>query len=550
MEKTIISPDIRGKTLLFIKTTYYGNNQTKQNKPTAPKRIERHILGRNPQNTWDNHIGKRSAGKSRPEYGKSLPEYFPAGKERRNDRKHQCQYENHSVRAFTAGTLPVEKNSRTVVFPRRFARLHRKHRFSTEKVNAPYEPPRPEIAWRYLFSKKSHSAINAISIVSVCGVAITTLALVCTLSVYNGFTELIGSLYSQIDPQIKITPLQGKTLDTEEEAIEQIAEWNEVKTFTPVIEENALCIYKDRQRPVLVKGVPDNYTELSHIQDIVTSGTFQLNDGRIDYVSLGISVAGQLGVVANSPYPVELYAPNRLGKVNLANPSQSFNGRRIFVSSTFCANQAIYDDQLAIIPLSTAREMFSYTTEATAIELRLTPTTNENEFAKKLREHLGDAYRVATHMQQNDWYKWVQIEKWITFLILSFILMIATFNVIGALSMLIIDKKRDIDTLQNLGADDRLISKIFLVEGWLISAIGAGSGLILGVILCYLQQEYGILKLGSSEGVFITDAYPVKLELLDTLAVTAIVLILGFVTAWYPAKFLRKRLLTAKQNEQ
>lgn len=206
--------------------------------------------------------------------------------------------------------------------------------------------------------------------------------------------------------------------------------------------------------------------------------------------------------------------------------------------------------RLAIIPLSTAREMFSYTTEATAIELRLTPTTNENEFAKKLREHLGDAYRVATHMQQNDWYKWVQIEKWITFLILSFILMIATFNVIGALSMLIIDKKRDIDTLQNLGADDRLISKIFLVEGWLISAIGAGSGLILGVILCYLQQEYGILKLGSSEGVFITDAYPVKLELLDTLAVTAIVLILGFVTAWYPAKFLRKRLLTAKQNEQ
>ena len=148
-----------------------------------------------------------------------------------------------------------------------------------------------KIAWRYLFSKKSHSAINAISIVSVCGVAITTLALVCTLSVYNGFTELIGSLYSQIDPQIKITPLQGKTLDTEEEAIEQIAEWSEVKTFTPVIEENALCIYKDRQRPVLVKGVPDNYTELSHIQDIVTSGTFQLNDGRIDYVSLGIGVA-------------------------------------------------------------------------------------------------------------------------------------------------------------------------------------------------------------------------------------------------------------------
>lgn len=407
-----------------------------------------------------------------------------------------------------------------------------------------------KIAWRYLISKKSHSAINAISIVSVCGVAITTLALICTLSVYNGFTELIGSLYSQIDPQIKITPQQGKTIDTNDRAIEQIAEWPEIEVFSPVIEENALCLYKERQRPVLVKGVPDNYTRLSHIQDIVSGGTFQLNDGRIDYVSLGIGVAGQLGVVANSPYPVELYAPNRLGKVNLANPSQSFNGRRIFVASIFCSNQAVYDDQLVILPLSVAREMFSYTSEATAIELRLAPSADENKVAKKLREYLGDNYRVATHIEQNEWYKWVQIEKWITFLILSFILMIATFNVIGALSMLIIDKKRDIDTLQNLGADDRLISKIFLAEGWFISAIGAGSGLILGVLLCYLQQEYGLLKLGSSEGMFITDAYPVKLEFFDTLAVTLVVLLMGFVTAWYPAKFLRKRLLAAKSNRE
>ena len=407
-----------------------------------------------------------------------------------------------------------------------------------------------KIAWRYLFSKKSHSAINAISIVSVCGVAITTLALICTLSVYNGFTELIGSLYSQIDPQIKITPQQGKTIDTNDRAIEQIAEWPEIEVCSPVIEENALCLYKERQRPVLVKGVPDNYTRLSHIQDIVSGGTFQLNDGRIDYVSLGIGVAGQLGVVANSPYPVELYAPNRLGKVNLANPSQSFNGRRIFVASIFCSNQAVYDDQLAILPLSVAREMFSYTSEATAIELQLAPSADENKVAKKLREYLGDNYRVATHIEQNEWYKWVQIEKWITFLILSFILMIATFNVIGALSMLIIDKKRDIDTLQNLGADDRLISKIFLAEGWFISAIGAGSGLILGVLLCYLQQEYGLLKLGSSEGMFITDAYPVKLEFFDTLAVTLVVLLMGFVTAWYPAKFLRKRLLAAKSNRE
>ena len=407
-----------------------------------------------------------------------------------------------------------------------------------------------KIAWRYLFSKKSHSAINAISIVSVCGVAITTLALICTLSVYNGFTQLIGSLYSQIDPQIKITPREGKTLDTEAPELKQIASWPEVAIVSPVIEENALCQYKDRQQPVLVKGVPDNYTQLSHIEELITSGTFMLNDGRVDYVSLGIGIAAQLGIATPPTDHETRAAPNRLGRVNLANPAQSFNSRRFFVAGVFCSNQAIYDDQLVMLPLATAREMFSYTTEATAIELRLAPDYTEHAVAQKLKETLGDSYRVATHIEQNDWYKWVQIEKWITFLILSFILMIATFNVIGALSMLIIDKKHDIDTLQKLGADDRLISRIFLAEGWLISAIGAGSGLILGVILCYLQQEYGLLKLGSTEGMFITDAYPVRLELFDTLAVTAIVLILGFVTAWYPAKFLRKRLLAEKSNRE
>ncbi len=402
------------------------------------------------------------------------------------------------------------------------------------------------IAWRYLFSKKSHSAINAISIVSVCGVAVTTMALVCVLSVYNGFTQLIGSLHSQIDPQIKVSPMQGKTLDTVDSTIEEIASWSEVATFSPVIEENALCSYKERQRTLLVKGVPDNYTSLSRIKSTVVAGDFMLNDGRIDYISLEVGVASQLGVVANSFYPMELYAPNRLAKVNLANPTQSFNSRKIFISSIFRTDQTNYDDQLAIVPLSVAREMFSYTTEATAIELRLIPEADEETFARKLRNHLGDNYRVETSRQQNDWYKWVQIEKWITFLILSFILMIATFNVIGSLSMLIVDKKKEIDTLQNLGADDRFISRIFLMEGWLISVLGAGSGLVLGILLCLLQQEYGLLKLGPDTGVFITDAYPVKLEWLDTLAVTGIVLLLGFITAWYPAKFLRKRLVIKK----
>ena len=302
-----------------------------------------------------------------------------------------------------------------------------------------------KIAWRYLFSKKSHSAINAISIVSVCGVAITTLALICTLSVYNGFTQLIGSLYSQIDPQIKITPREGKTLDTEAPELKQIASWPEVAIVSPVIEENALCQYKDRQQPVLVKGVPDNYTQLSHIEELITSGTFMLNDGRVDYVSLGIGIAAQLGIATNTPYPVELYAPNRLGRVNLANPAQSFNSRRFFVAGVFCSNQAIYDDQLVMLPLATAREMFSYTTEATAIELRLAPGTDTGRAKQRIARMAGPRFLVQDrYEQQADVFRIMESEKLISYLFLTFILILACFNLVGSLSMLMLEKRDDV----------------------------------------------------------------------------------------------------------
>lgn len=404
-----------------------------------------------------------------------------------------------------------------------------------------------KIAIRYLFSKKSHSAINIISMVSICGVAVTTMALICTLSVYNGFQDLITSLYSSLDPQIKITPATGKTLSLQDPSIKSLTEWQEIDAIAPVIEENALLIYRNRQMPVLLKGVPDNYTRVSNIDSILLDGNFFLKDSIANYATIGVGVANRLEVGAHYVYPLFVYTPKRKAKVNLANPSNAFNEDRMFATAVFSVNQPEYDDQMVIVPLDMATKLFDYSHQASALEIKLKPGTNEKRTISSLSEHLGEGYLVKDRMmQQETSFRMMQIEKWMTFLILAFILMIATFNVIGSLSMLIIDKQNDIKTLQNLGADEKLISRIFLTEGWLISAIGAGTGLIAGIFLCWLQQEYGLLRLGQTSGAFIVDAYPIHLLWSDAFAVLAIVTLLGFPAAWYPVKYLRNKWLRTK----
>ena len=404
-----------------------------------------------------------------------------------------------------------------------------------------------KIAIRYLFSKKSHSAINIISTVSICGVAVTTMALICTLSVYNGFQDLIASLYSSLDPQIKITPATGKTLSLQDPSIKSLAEWQEIDAIAPVIEENALLIYRNRQMPVLLKGVPDNYTRVSNIDSILLDGNFFLKDSIANYATIGVGVANRLEVGAHYVYPLFVYTPKRKAKVNLANPSNAFNEDRMFATAVFSVNQPEYDDQMVIVPLDMATKLFDYSHQASALEIKLKPGTNEKRTISSLSEHLGEGYLVKDRMmQQETSFRMMQIEKWMTFLILAFNLMIATFNVISSLSMLIIDKQNDIKTLQNLGADEKLISRIFLTEGWLISAIGAGTGLIAGIFLCWLQQEYGLLRLGQTSGAFIVDAYPIHLLWSDAFAVLAIVTLLGFPAAWYPVKYLRNKWLRTK----
>ena len=397
-----------------------------------------------------------------------------------------------------------------------------------------------KIAKRYLVSKKSHSVINIISLVSVCGIAIASMALVCVLSVFNGFQDLIASLFSTIDPQIKVTPIQGKTFDASDPAIQEMAQWPEIVQISPVIEENVLLIYGDRQVPALLKGVTNQYEKQTRIDDIIIDGHFLLHDTVTDYATIGVGLANSLATGAGFRRPLMAYVPKRKARINMANPSSSLSSGRLFMTAVFRVNQAEYDDQLAIVPIDFARRLFDYTTEASALEITLQKNANEANIMERIQGQLGDNFEVKNRIEQKEAsFKMVQIEKWMSYLILGFILMIASFNAIGSLSMLIIDKKADIDTLKSLGADNRLISRIFLTEGWLISAVGAVTGIIIGILLCWGQQTFGWIKLGEMSEAFIIEAYPVSVQLLDIAAVLALVLLLGFFTAWYPVRYLK-----------
>ncbi|MBQ7823722.1 MAG: ABC transporter permease [Bacteroidaceae bacterium] len=397
-----------------------------------------------------------------------------------------------------------------------------------------------KIAKRYLVSKKSHSVINIISMVSICGVVIATMAMVCVLSVFNGFQILIASLYSTIDPQIKVTPIQGKTFDVSDPAIQEMAQWPEIAQLSPVIEENVLMVYGNRQVPALLKGVTNQYEKQTRINDIIIDGHFLLHDTVSDYATLGVGLANSLATGAGFRRPLMVHVPKRTARINIGNPASSLSSGRLFMTAVFQVNQAEYDDQIAIVPIDFARKLFDYTTEASALEITLKSQANESKTIQRIKQQIGENFEVKNRMEQKEAsFKMVQIEKWVSYLILGFILMIASFNAIGSLSMLIIDKKADIATLKSMGADNSLISNIFLTEGWLISAIGAVTGIVIGILLCLGQQTFGWITLGEMSEAFIIDAYPVAIKPLDIAAIFALVLILGFFTAWYPVKYLK-----------
>lgn len=401
------------------------------------------------------------------------------------------------------------------------------------------------IAKRYLFSKKSHNAINVISAISVCGVALATLAMVCTLSVFNGFQDMVATFFTAFDPQIKITSVKGKVFDGSEPVFAEIRTMPEVAVYSESVEDNAMVQYKGRQAMAVIKGVEDNFDKLTPIDSILFGrGELILHDEVVDYAIPGLQLLSTLGTGIRFLDPLEIYAPKRGSRINMSNPMSSFVSDQLFSSGlTFTVNQEKYDASYIITSISFARRLFQYTNEVSAVNLRLTPDADENTVIKKLKEKLGDDFRVQNrYEQQADTFRIMEIEKLISYIFLTFILMIACFNVIGSLSMLIIDKKNDVQTLRNLGASDSQIVRIFLFEGRMISFIGAVSGVIIGLALCLIQQEYGIISLGTA-GSFIVDAYPVSVHAWDVVLVFATVLIVGFISVWYPVRYLSRRLL-------
>lgn len=408
------------------------------------------------------------------------------------------------------------------------------------------------IAKRYILSKKSHHAINIISGISVCGVAIATAALVCILSVFNGFQDMVATLFTSFDPELKITPAEGKFIAADEKELEAIKNNPNIKVYTEVLEDKALLVTGKRQKMVTIKGVDENFEQLTNIDDILYGdGTFELKMDVIDYGVLGVGVLGELGIGTDFSTPIQVYAPRKGERINMTDPRESFNCKELYSPNVgFMVQQSKYDRNYAITSISFARRLFEKQGYVSAIELKLKDGCNIDDVKSELSAQLGSKYKVKDrYEQQEDTFKIMKIEKLISYLFLTFIVAIACFNILSSLSMLIIDKKDDVITLRNLGADDKDISRIFLFEGRMITTAGALIGIAVGLLLCYLQETYGLIKFGGSAGTYIIDAYPVSVHAADIITVFITVIAVGYISVWYPVRYLSRKFTLEKAEK-
>lgn len=399
------------------------------------------------------------------------------------------------------------------------------------------------IARRYLFTKKSHHAINVISGISVCGVMISTAALVCVLSVFNGFQGLVAGLFTAFDPELKVVPVKGKFVAADEPELEALKKCTCLDAFSEVVEDVALVVANNQQVMVRVKGVDDNFTRLVDIKSILYgNGTFKLHSEGNEYGVFGLGVLDMLGLRTDFVVPVDVYAPRKGAKINLTNPNEDFNNEALLSPKVGFMVKQDYDSQYVITSIAFARRLFERQGYVSALELKVADGVDVADAKKEVEAVLGDKYRVLDrYEQQSDTYRIMEIEKLVSYIFLTFILAVACFNIIGSLSMLIIDKKKDVQTLRSLGATDRQVSDIFMMEGCLIAAIGAAGGTVLGLLACILQQEFGLISFGTSEGSYIIDAYPVEVELADIVLVFFTVIVVGVLSVWYPARYLSRK---------
>lgn len=398
------------------------------------------------------------------------------------------------------------------------------------------------IARRYLFAKKSRNAINVISGVSVAGVTVGTMALIIVLSVFNGLEKMVSSIFNTFDPDIKITAARGKIFVPDSALLVQLTSIDGINGYSLTLEENALLRYGDRQYIATIKGVDTCYKSVTSVDSSMWEGEFILTspNGR-PYAIPGLGVSQYLGIRINFITPINIYVPGKSETASI-DPENAFNRKFIFPSGIFEVEKE-FDSKYVFLPLDFVRELTENEGAVSSIEIKTNQNADAVAVERKVRKVFGENFVVQNRYEQQEiFYKVMKSERLAIFLILTLILIIASFNIIGSLTMLIIEKERDIEILKSLGADNELIRKIFIFEGWLISIIGAGAGLILGFLVCWLQQHFGFIRLQSES--LIMDAYPVVIKLKDFIIVPATVLLIGYWAAWYPVRYLTRKYLS------
>ena len=397
-----------------------------------------------------------------------------------------------------------------------------------------------KIAWRYLFAKKQFNAIHVITAISSIAVGVVTAAMICVLSVMNGFGTLVEDMFSQFDPDMRITATTGKSFSISQEQKDRLTTLPSIDLISETISETALIEFNDKQTPIQIMGVDSAFAKITQIENIITDGSYEVYDGAFDRAVLGQILAWKIGIGARFVQSIQIYAPKREGKVNMLRPDMNFNRETCFISGIFSVNQQKYDENLMLVDIGLTRRLLEYSDhEITALEISISDGYNTSKAKREIQEVLGEGYTLQDrYEQQEDFFRILRVEKLLTTLLLVFILLIATFNGIGCLSMLIIDKQKDIQTLSHLGASDNMIRKVFLLEGWLVNTIGALGGFVVGLGICLLQEHFGLLKLGNGEE-YVISSYPVAVQGWDIVVVALMVLLLGALAAWIPAKRIK-----------
>jgi lipoprotein-releasing system permease protein len=397
------------------------------------------------------------------------------------------------------------------------------------------------IARRYVFAKKSHNAINIIAAISVLGIAIGAMAFITVLSVFNGFDSVVRDLFNSFYADFEVVPKTGKTFILDESKLNEIRGMDQVGDLALIVEENALLTYGEKQTVATIRGVSPEYASVTGLDTMIWDGEYKLMENSTPYAVIGRGIKYMLNIETDFFESLKILVPKRTEQVSL-DPNRALNTKRIMPAGFF-VSQPELESKYVIVPIEFARQLFGYSEELSALEISIRPGINTSRFQKVLQGFLGDTLIVKNRIQQNDLlYKTMRSEKWAIFFILVFILLVLSFNVVGSLSMLIIEKKDDIQTLRHLGSDMGLIKRTFLIEGLIISFIGAISGLIIGSLICFLQQEFGLVKLEDAEA-FIIDAYPVKIMVQDIFLVFFSISAIGFLASWYPIRFITKKHL-------